>query len=119
MDYYNYFKSFMKPKLHSDQDVRDYYYQYFKSSMKQKPDEKITSPVEVEDKKVEDVEPVLSTVKKDEEIKPVLFAKAPEEIKARKRHGAPTSSQLATKKVRPAEEAKKLLYKKYPALNKF
>jgi hypothetical protein len=85
--------------------------------MKQKPDS--SQPKEVEDKKTEDVEPVISTVKKDEKIKPVLFARAPEEIKARKRHGAPTSSQLAIKKVRPAEKAKKLLYKKYPALNKF
>jgi hypothetical protein len=93
--YYNYFKSFLKPKA---QDTREYYYQYLKSSMKSKTRD--------------------NDVIKDRPMKEVLFAKAPEEIKARKRSSESTSTPPAAKKARPREEEKQKLLKKYPALKK-
>jgi hypothetical protein len=82
----------------TDESVRDYYYEYFKASMKRK-----DAPIST----------------KTEGIKNVIFAKAPEEIKARKRHSEPVSTSPAVKKSRPAEETKKSLLKKYPGLSKF
>jgi hypothetical protein len=55
---------------------------------------------------------------KDVPMKEVVFARAPEEIKARKRSSESISTPPTAKRVRSREEEKKQLLKKYPALKK-
>ncbi len=118
--YYKYFKSFLKSPSSaqgssdvnmdedSDQRIKDYYYQYFKSFLK-----KPTAKEDMQTGNEESLKPV-------QDHKKVIFARAPDEIKGRKRHSDSVSTTSAVKKSRPDTNiGEKKLLKKYPALEKF
>lgn len=94
--------------------MMNYYYSYFKSFVKTGGDvvmKELREP-ELEEQFAVNTEP------ENLEQSEVVFARAPEQIKARKQSSESVSAVPTAKRSRPSEEANKLK-KKYPALKKF